>query len=349
MISIRTVIFVLLLALSSAFGCGGETNDDSESEEPAITDTDVDTDSDADSDTDADSDADSDSNTDATTVKSIVINANGFSFDALEIGPADGEPVLLLHGFPDTSLMWTDLLPVLAENGFHCIAPDQRGYSPNARPTEESAYEYAELIADAFAFGDELGEQFHLVAHDWGANIGWLMLEQNPSRIASYTAISIPHYRVWAEAVYEDAGMAWYLDMLNTWMTPVVGEEYWSAQRMRDIWSAKPVDQREATIEHMTQPGAMTAALNWYRASNGHQSVLNDFENWSVNVPTLLIFGSTDLGGNSVASIAPLMTGFYRLAQPSGGHFIVDEQPQAVADDILTHLQTHLETDSDFD
>ena len=113
------------------------------------------------------------------------INTRGFTFDVLESGSA-GEPVLLLHGFPDTSLEWTALMPVLSANGYHCLAPDQRGYSPGARPTEVDAYKYEELVADAFAIGSELGERFHVVAHDWGANIAWLMLQKDPSRIASW-------------------------------------------------------------------------------------------------------------------------------------------------------------------
>jgi pimeloyl-ACP methyl ester carboxylesterase len=273
-------------------------------------------------------------------IRARKLTTRGFTFDALEIG-STGEPVLLLHGFPDTSLEWTALMPMLAASGYHCLAPDQRGYSPGARPTEVDAYKYEELVADAFAFGSELGQRFHLVAHDWGANIAWLMLQKDPSRIASYTAIAVPHYAVWARAVYEDKDMAQYLSMLNTWMTEGKGEAFWTASAMRNMWTAKPADLREATIAHMTEPGAMTAALNWYRASNGHKSVIEDFEIWEVNVPTLLIFGSKDIGQGTVAGSAPFMKGPYRVVQPEGAHFIVDEQPKAVADETLAHLRAY--------
>lgn len=274
-------------------------------------------------------------------IRTRQITTRGFTFDALEAGPEGGEPVLLLHGFPEISLEWNGLMPVLAAAGYHCLAPDQRGYSPGARPTEVDAYKYAELVADGFAFGDVLGEKFHLIAHDWGANIAWLMLQKTASRIASYTALAVPHYQVWAKAVYEDPDMAGYLSMLNTWMTPGKGEDYWTASAMRNMWKSKPADLREATIAHMLEPGAMTAALNWYRASDGHKSVLNDFEAWTVPVPTLLIFGSTDIGQKTVTDTKPLMTGFFRVVQPKGGHFIVDEQPKAVADETLAHLQAY--------
>lgn len=58
--------------------------------------------------------------------------------------------------------------------GYHCLAPDQRGYSPGGRPAQAQSYPYEELAADALAFGRELGGRFHLVGHDWGAIAGWL-------------------------------------------------------------------------------------------------------------------------------------------------------------------------------
>jgi pimeloyl-ACP methyl ester carboxylesterase len=273
-------------------------------------------------------------------IRARKIETRGFTFDALEAG-SSGEPVLLLHGFPDTSLEWTALMPVLAANGYHCLAPDQRGYSPGARPTEVDAYNYQELVADAFAFGDELGQRFHVVAHDWGANIAWLMLQKAPSRIASFTSIAVPHYQVWARAVYNDPDLAGYLSMLNTWMAPGKGEAFWTASAMKNMWTAKPADQREATIAHMTEPGAMTAALNWYRASDGHKKVIDDFDAWKVSVPTLLIFGSDDIGQNTVAATTPFMTGPYRVVQPKGDHFVVDEQPKPVADETLAQLRAY--------
>jgi pimeloyl-ACP methyl ester carboxylesterase len=273
-------------------------------------------------------------------IRARKITTGGLAFDALETG-SGGEPVLLLHGFPETSLMWTGLMSVLSENGYHCLAPDQRGYSPGARPTEVDAYRYEELVADALAFGRELGDRFHLIGHDWGANVGWLTLATDPSPIASFTAISIPHYAVWARSVYDDEAMAGYRGMLNTWMTEGKGEASWTPELLRRIWKAKPTDQTEKIIAQMMEPGAMTAALNWYRASRGHKRVLEDFEIPKVDVPTLLIFGRNDIGQRSVTDAASLMTGSYRVVKPDGGHFIVDEKPEVVAKETLAHLRAH--------
>jgi pimeloyl-ACP methyl ester carboxylesterase len=273
-------------------------------------------------------------------IRARKIKTRGFTFDALEIG-SSGEPVLLLHGFPETSLMWSGLMPVLAKNGYHCLAPDQRGYSPGARPAGIEAYRYEELAADALAFGRELGGRFHVIGHDWGANVGWLMIATDPSPIASFTAISIPHYGAWSRSVYDDKEMTGYLRMLNTWMTEGKGEASWTPELLRRIWSSKPADQIEKMIARMTAPGAMTAALNWYRASRGHKRALEDFKIPKVNVPTLLIMGSKDIGQRSVADAESLMTGNYRVVQPDAGHFIVDEQPKVVAAETLAHLRAH--------
>ena len=271
------------------------------------------------------------------------IKVGELTFDALEAGPSDGEPVLLLHGFPEISAEWTALMTVLAANGYHCLAPDQRGYSPGARPTEVDAYKYAELVADGFAFGKELGEKFHVVAHDWGANIAWLMLQKDPSPIASFTSVAVPHYQVWAKAVYNDPDMAGYLTMLTTWNTPDKGEAFWTESKLRTMFkqAKKPNDLIDATVEHMMEPGCMTAALNWYRASDAQKSVVDDYEPWKVAVPTLLIFGTTDIGQKTVEDTKPLMTGPFEIVQPVGGHFMVDEQPEAVADATLAHLKKY--------
>lgn len=180
-----------------------------------------------------------------------------------------------------------------------------------------------------------------MIGHDFGAVVGWLMLATDPSPIASFTAISIPHYTAWSKSVYDDEKMAGYLGMLNTWMIEGKGEATWTPELLRNIWKAKPADQTEKMIAQMTAPGAMTAALNWYRASRGHKRVLEDFTIPKINVPTLLIFGSKDIGQRSVDDAASLMTGAYRVVKPDGGHFIVDEKPEVVAAETLAHLRAN--------
>src|SRR5688500_5204476 len=116
------------------------------------------------------------------------------TFDVRTLGPEDGEPVMLLHGFPETSLSWTAVAPLLAEAGFHVIAPDQRGSSPDARPTSVADYAIDHLVADVLSIADvlDLG-RFHLVGHDWGASVGWVLAAHHPDRLRTFTAVSVPH------------------------------------------------------------------------------------------------------------------------------------------------------------
>ena len=112
------------------------------------------------------------------------IQANGMTFTCRTAGPADGEPVILLHGFPETSHMWTALLPVLAEAGYHCIAPDQRGYSAGARPEGVDQYATTTLVSDVMAIADAAGfDRFHLIGHDWGGFVAWAMPILHPDRV----------------------------------------------------------------------------------------------------------------------------------------------------------------------
>jgi pimeloyl-ACP methyl ester carboxylesterase len=107
-------------------------------------------------------------------IEPLQLPARGLVFDALAAGPPTGELVVLLHGFPQTSACWTALLATLAAAGYRAVAPDQRGYSPTARPTKVAAYRLPELVADVLAIADRLdADTFHLVGHDWGGVVAW--------------------------------------------------------------------------------------------------------------------------------------------------------------------------------
>ncbi|MBV8522138.1 MAG: alpha/beta fold hydrolase, partial [Acetobacteraceae bacterium] len=109
-------------------------------------------------------------------------------------GPLSGAPVLLLHGFPQSRRMWRRQLEALAAAGFRGIAPDQRGYSVGARPAAVEAYASELLTGDALALMDYCGaDRFHLVGHDWGGQLAWLIAAGNPDRVATLTVLSRPH------------------------------------------------------------------------------------------------------------------------------------------------------------
>jgi pimeloyl-ACP methyl ester carboxylesterase len=116
---------------------------------------------------------------------------------------------MLLHGFPQTRRMWRHQLRALAAAGFRAVAPDQRGYSGGARPLEVEAYASDLLTGDALALMDSCGaRRFHLVGHDWGGQLAWLIAAENPDRVASLTVLSRPHPAAFARAMAEDPEQA---------------------------------------------------------------------------------------------------------------------------------------------
>jgi pimeloyl-ACP methyl ester carboxylesterase len=135
-------------------------------------------------------------------IEPLQLPARGLAFDGLAAGPPTGELVVLLHGFPQTSACWTPQLETLAAAGYRAVAPNQRGYSPTARPTTVSAYRLPELVADVVAIADRLdAETFHLVGHDWGGVVAWRLAGQQPERVSTLTAVSTPHPRAFARAL----------------------------------------------------------------------------------------------------------------------------------------------------
>ncbi|MEJ7585388.1 MAG: alpha/beta fold hydrolase, partial [Acidimicrobiales bacterium] len=121
---------------------------------------------------------------------------DGLTFEVSDRGPEDGPVVILLHGFPQTAECWAGVAPRLADAGLRVLAPNQRGYSPQARPTGRRAYLLNLLMGDVLALADSAGaERFHLVGHDWGAVVAWSVAAEHPERVASLTTLSVPHPR----------------------------------------------------------------------------------------------------------------------------------------------------------
>ena len=107
-------------------------------------------------------------------MESLELTVGPYTYTARADGPSDGPLVLLLHGFPETSYEWRAQLPALAAAGYRAVAPDQRGYTPGARPVAVDDYRVDRLVDDAFGFADALGaERFDLVGHDWGGFVAW--------------------------------------------------------------------------------------------------------------------------------------------------------------------------------
>ena len=168
----------------------------------------------------------------------------GHDFDVRVQG--DGEPVVLLHGFPQHAGSWGQVAPALAEAGYRAVALDQRGYSPGARPTGRRPYVLAEAAADVLALLDALGaDRAHVVGHDWGGVVGWRLAATAPDRLRTLTSVSTPHPRALVRSLLtsDQALRSWY--MASNWLPwpivlAIVAALMWRARRLSADASARP-------------------------------------------------------------------------------------------------------------
>lgn len=273
---------------------------------------------------------------------------DGLVFDVIDEGPADGPVVVLLHGFPQHNTSWEAVMARLTARGYRCLAPNQRGYSPGARPLRRDAYRMSELGRDLLALIDATGaDRVHLVGHDWGAAVGWDVAAREPDRLASFSAISVPHPAAFLRAMPTSRqGLAsWYMYVAQIPRLPerlLLGRDGAGA-RFTDalLRSGQSAAHAERDAGAMLEPGALTAALNWYRAiplSNGRKL------GRTVRVPTLYIWsdGDTAVTAKPAHDNAKYVRGPYRFETVHGAsHWLPDEVPDTVADLLLEWFAAH--------
>jgi pimeloyl-ACP methyl ester carboxylesterase len=276
----------------------------------------------------------------------------GLVFDVRDEGPADGESVVLLHGFPQDASAWDLVIPRLHAAGLRTLAPDQRGYSPGARPRGRQAYRLTELVADTVALLDAAGaRRVHLVGHDWGGAVVWAALRRSPERFASAVVVSTPHpaAMAWATTHSLQPLRSWYMGLFQLPLVPelVVPPGFAAAMRA----SGLPADRAEHYVRRMREPGAFTAALGWYRAlgldvaralprmlSPGARPPTQgsaDGARWTG--PTTYVWGRHDvaLGRAAAERTGRFVRGDYRFVEVDGGHWLPETRPAEVAAAIL--------------
>jgi pimeloyl-ACP methyl ester carboxylesterase len=275
------------------------------------------------------------------------IAVQGLTFTVDIAGPADGAPVLLLHGFPETRHMWRAQLEDLAAEGFLAVAPDQRGYSAGARPAATEAYASELLIADALGLMDALGApRFHLVGHDWGGQLAWLIAAGHAGRVLSLTVLSRPHPAAFARAMAEDAAQAERSRHHRAFRQEdaVARMRQAKLEPLREAILAQGVPSADAEVYMRTlmQPGGIEGAMAWYRASG-----VAGADTPAVAAPTLYVWGDADatVGRRAAELTAEHVTGPYRFVVLEGGrHFLVDQLPDRVSDLIIGHLRERTTT-----
>lgn len=266
----------------------------------------------------------------------------GLTFDVHNGGPSGGEPIVLLHGWPGGALTWDGVGADLNGRGYRTLIPEQRGYSAGARPRGRSAYAMAELVQDVVALLDAADlASAHIVGHDWGGAVAWAMAAGQPARVASLTVLSTPHPRAMARAL-TSSDQALRSAYIAAFQVPRLPERLLLARDgalLRRLLrrSGLPAERADAYVDRQLRPGALTAALSWYRALP-YSSPPSD-----VATPTVYVWSTRDtaLGRRAAELTADHVTGPYRFEVVEGAsHWLPEEHPALVADHITAHVES---------
>lgn len=253
----------------------------------------------------------------------------------------DGDPVILLHGFPETSRMWKDMIVILDENNFRVVAPDQRGYSPGSRPKGVESYKIDLLAKDIINIANEFGfEKFHLAGHDWGSAVGWYIASKYPDRLISWTALSVPHMDAFIDAMHNDKiqkKKSSYISFFRMSLLPELYFKVFGYRNLKNIWTHSTEDEINDYIDVFSQKNALKTSLHWYRANLAESGE----KIGKINVPTLMLSGINDMAVGQVAvdNTELYMNEAYTLKKIDAGHWIVQESFDEVSGYILEHMK----------
>ena len=272
----------------------------------------------------------------------IEIPVGPLTFRALAAGPADGEVVFLLHGFPQNSSAWRPQLTALAKAGYRAIAPDQRGYSPGARPSGAANYRLDLLVGDVVGMAEALhADGFHVVGHDWGAGVAWALAASHPDRIFTVSAVSTPHPKAFMDAMRRSLQplRSIYVGLFLLPAVPelLLGVGHMAGLRRLLATGGLPAEIAETYVDAMSERGALTAAINWYRAQRPRTAAAVG----DITIPTLYVWSDGDvaLGRAAAQATGRYVKGEYRFEVMRGvSHWIPETRPDELSALLLEHL-----------
>jgi len=280
--------------------------------------------------------------------------STGVTLKVAQGGPADAEAIVLLHGFPESHRTWRHVAPALAET-YRVIAPDQRGFGGSDKPEGAERYKSDETIADIFALADAYKlARFTLVGHDWGGAIAWGAALKHPERLDRLVIVNAPHALVFQRSVIEDREQRLASQYIRAFRSPMM-EPTINAMGLGTFFdksfgshadlSKITAEERQAYLDEWKQEGALTAMLNWYRASELVVPAPDEGEPrpaWtrgpfpSIKVPTLVVWGMKDkaLLPVQLEGLNVLVDDLTLVRVEEAGHFIPWERPEPVVDAI---------------
>jgi pimeloyl-ACP methyl ester carboxylesterase len=267
-----------------------------------------------------------------------MIEANGLQFYVRDAG--SGAPVLLLHGFPDTGDLWRNQVPALVKGGFRTIVPDMRGRGRSSKPEAISEYRLPSMVRDVTAMLDTLGiRRAHVVGHDWSAAVAWLLAALAPDRVDRLVTISVGAPGAGTGPTLEELQKGWYrlLFLFEGVAEDLLQRDDWKLFRLF-LGGAKDTD---AYVSTLSEPGALTPALNWYRANLPVQALLGRTGGPQlpmIKADTLGIWSTGDLylTEEAMTRSKARVQGSWRYERFEGSHWVPLDQP-----DRLNRLLLH--------
>jgi pimeloyl-ACP methyl ester carboxylesterase len=271
------------------------------------------------------------------------VEANGLRFHCVTAG--QGPLVVLLHGFPQFWYAWRRQIPALAMR-FKVVAPDLRGYGDSDKPSRVADYRTAELAADVARLVEAVGyDKAHVVGHDWGGGVAWTTALERPEVVDRLVVLNCPHPLVFARALRSNPRQllrSWYMFFFQIPVVPelvfrlrpraIIERTFRGMTLRKDAFDDEDLRQFREALE---KPGALTGAINYYRATFRNFSALRELERRRPKIasPTLVIWGENDvaLGKELTVGMEPLFSGPFRLHRvPNCSHWVNEEQPELV-------------------
>lgn len=261
-----------------------------------------------------------------------------------------GPPVLLLHGFPESHLTWRKQVRPLVEAGFKVVVPDLRGYGGSDKPRGLDAYRLRPLVDDVAALVRATGAgRAHVVGHDWGGVIAYAFAGAHPDLVDRLAILNAPHTGVYLREMLRPPQLlrSWYVALIQLPFVPeraIARADFGSLRTMFRRAPAKPGAFDEATIDAfvdgLKQPGALAAALAYYRAARRPSSTALGAKA-RIEAPTLVLWGELDF-----ALDVRLLDGLDRYVEDlrivryfDVAHWIQNEIPEEVSRRLIEHLR----------
>ncbi|ENX57293.1 MULTISPECIES: alpha/beta fold hydrolase [Acinetobacter] len=262
---------------------------------------------------------------------------NNLIFNVIDSGPIDGNPVILLHGFPETAHSWQATSTILNQQNFRTFAIEQRGYSLAASPQGRFQYAITELVADVKSLIDLLGQPVYVIGHDWGSIVACELAQQYPNLVKHLTLVSVPHTGAFLKSMLSSTQIftSYYIGFFQL---PLIPELLFKrAKSLSHILlknSGMNAEQIKDFQQHFIQENRIGTAINWYR-SMPLAPIRSTFK--KVKVPTLFIWGNQDIaiGKKSAQLNKQFFTGVYQEIYLDATHWIPVQNAEQLSQSFI--------------